>query len=116
MVEIETSVAHQLGDEAALHRLHEMVDSLEVRYRDQVHCVERRWNGNELDISFAAYGYHINWHATVLPDRIALVGRIPSAARPYRGKIEQAIVARVEAVFQEIDRPAVLSGTAHDDR
>lgn len=101
MVEIETSVAHQLGDRAALNRLHEMVDSLEERYRDQVHRVESRWNGNELDISFAAYGYHINWHATVLEDRIALIGRIPTAARAYRGKIEQAIVARVEEVFQE---------------
>jgi hypothetical protein len=102
MVEIETSVAHQLGDQVALDRLHEMVDSLEARYRDQVHCVESHWNGNQLDISFAAYGYHINWQATVLADRIALVGRIPSAARAFRGKIEQAIVARVEAVFQEI--------------
>ncbi len=99
MVEIETSVAHHLGDSAALTRLHEMVDSLEVRFRDQVHRVERHWNGNELDISFAAYGYHINWHATVLTDRIALVGRIPSAARAYRSKIEQAIVARVEQMF-----------------
>jgi hypothetical protein len=104
MVEIETSVAHQLGNVAALNCLHAMVDSLEDRYRDQVHCVESHWNGNELDISFAAYGYHINWHATVLTDRIALIGRIPSAARPFRGKIEQAIVARVEAVFEETAR------------
>lgn len=112
MVEIETSVAHQLGDEAALHRLHEMVDTLEIRFRDQVHCVQRHWNGNELDLSFAAYGYHINWHATVLSDRIALVGRIPTAARPFRGKIEQAIVARVEAVFQEMSVSSRLSAAA----
>ncbi|MCC6508794.1 MAG: polyhydroxyalkanoic acid system family protein [Pirellulaceae bacterium] len=101
MMEIEASVEHQLGDDAALNRLHQMVDSLQDRYRDQVHCVESRWNGNELDISFAAYGFHINWHATVFSDRIALIGRIPPAARAYRGKIEQAIVARVEQVFQE---------------
>jgi hypothetical protein len=101
MMEIETSVSHELGDKVALDRLHDMVDSLEDRYRDQVHCVQSQWNGNELDISFAAYGYNINWHATVLADRIALTGRIPSAARAYRGKIEQAIVARVEAVFQD---------------
>ncbi len=100
MVEIETSVAHQLGNDVALNRLHEMVDSLQDRYRDQVHGVQSHWNGNELDISFAAYGYKIDWHATVLADRIALVGRIPSSARPYRGKIEQTIVARVEEVFQ----------------
>ena len=102
MVEIETSVTHQLGDRAALVRLHDMIDTLEDRYRDQVHRVETQWNGNELDISFAAYGYNINWHATVLSDRIVLTGRIPTAARAYRGKIEQAIVARVEAVFQEV--------------
>lgn len=59
MVEIETSVAHQLGNDAALNRLHDMVDSLQSRYRDQVHGVESIWNGNELDISFDAYGYKI---------------------------------------------------------
>ncbi|MGN6135213.1 MAG: polyhydroxyalkanoic acid system family protein [Aureliella sp.] len=107
MVEIETSVAHQLGNAVALDCLHDLIDSLEERYRDQVHCVESRWNGNELDISFAAYGYRINWHATVLNDRIALLGRIPVSARPFRGKIEQAIVARMEAVFQETARRQV---------
>ncbi len=101
MVEIEASVAHKLGNTAALGRMHEMVDSLQSRYRDQVHEVESHWNGNELDISFDAYGYHINWHATVLADRIVLVGRIPATARPFRGKIEQAIVARVEEVVQQ---------------
>jgi hypothetical protein len=100
MVEIEASVSHQLGDEAALDRLHHMVDSLEQRFRDQVHCVQSHWDGNELDISFAAYGYKIQWHATVMADRIALVGRIPASARPYRGKIEQAIVARIEEIVQ----------------
>ncbi len=100
MVEIETSVIHQLGDQAALDRLHQMVDSLEDRYRDQVHRVETHWNGNEVELSFAAYGYNIKWHATVLEDRIALIGRIPTSARAYRSKIEQAIVARVEEVFQ----------------
>ncbi len=101
MVQIETSVSHKLGDLGALNRLHQMVDSLQDRYRDQVHRVESQWNGNELDISFAAYGYNINWHATVLPDRIALVGRIPASARAYRGKFERAIVARVEEVIQD---------------
>lgn len=100
MVEIETSVSHRLGDQVALGRLHDMVDTLEDRFRDQVHRVQSQWNGNELDISFAAYGYNIKWHATVLSDRIALTGRIPSAARPFLGKIEQAIVARVEEIFQ----------------
>ena len=108
MVEIETSVNHHLGDEAALERLHQMVDSLEDRYPDQVHRVESSWNGNELEISFAAYGYNIKWHATVLADRIALTGRIPTAARGFRSKIEQAIVARVEQVFQEVTDTAVI--------
>lgn len=100
MVKIETSVRHRVGNQMALSRLHDMVDSLEDRFRDQVHRVERQWNGNELDISFAAYGYRIQWHATVLADRIALSGCIPSTARAYRDKIEQAVVARVEAIFE----------------
>ncbi len=107
MMEIETNVSHYLGEELAVNRLHQMVDSLEDRFRDQVHHVKSHWNGNELDISFDAYGFQIQWHATVLSDRIALMGRIPASAKMFRGKIEQAIVSRVEAILQgPISAPA----------
>ncbi len=104
-MEIETSVSHFLGEEIAVNRLHKMVDSLEVRFRDQVHHVQSQWHGNELDISFDAYGFQIQCHATVLSDRVALMGRIPATAKMFRGKIEQAIVARVEAILQDHQIP-----------
>lgn len=100
MVEIETNVEHHLGQALAVERLHEMVDSLEDRYRDQVHFVKSEWADNVLHISFAAYGFRIQWQATVLEDRVALIGGIPATARMFRGKIERAIVARVEEMLQ----------------
>lgn len=101
MFEIETNVSHYLGMDQAVNRLHQMVDSLEDRFREQVHHVKSLWHDNELDISFDAYGFQIQWHATVLADRVLLMGRIPETAKMFRGKIEQAIVARVEAILQE---------------
>lgn len=100
MVEIEANVEHHLGQEQAVERLHEMVNSLEERFRDQVHRVKSEWVENVLDISFAAYGFQIEWQATVLDDRVTLMGRIPPTAKMFRGKIERAIVARVEDMLR----------------
>lgn len=101
MVEINTLVAHQLGRASALDRMHQMVDSLGQRFPQQVHQVRSTWTDNKLNIRFAAYGYLVQWEAIVQEDEVSLLGQIPDAARVFKGKIEQAIVARIETVLSE---------------
>ena len=103
MVEINTLVSHRLGRIAALDRMHQMVDSLSQRFPQQVHQVRSSWQDNKLNIRFAAYGYLVQWEAVVLEEQVLLVGQIPDAARVFKGKIEQAIVARLETVLGETD-------------
>lgn len=99
MLEINTLVSHRLGRANALDRVHEMVDSLPQRFPQQVHQVSTSWEDNKLNIRFAAYGYLVQWEAVVLEDEISLLGLIPDAARVFKGKIEQAIVARLESAL-----------------
>ena len=101
MVEIHTLVSHQLGRVEALDRMHQMADSLSQRFPQQVHQVRSTWNDNKLNIRFAAYGFLVQWEAIVQDSQIALLGQIPDAARAFKGKIEQAIVARLETVLNE---------------
>lgn len=99
MVEIHTLVTHRLGRAAALERMHQMAASLSELFPQQVHQVRSSWQDNKLNIRFAAYGFLVQWDAVVLDEKIALLGQIPDAARTFKGKIEQAIVARLEVVL-----------------
>jgi hypothetical protein len=103
MVEIITLVSHRLGRVDALDRMHQMVDSLGQRFPQQVHQVRSSWRDNKLNIRFAAYGYLVQWEAVVLEEQVSLHGQIPDAARVFKGKIEQAIVSRLETVLSESD-------------
>ncbi len=107
MLEISTVVAHTLGKKVALDRLHQMVDFLTERFPLQVHQVASQWHENRLNIRFAAYGYLVHWEAVVTDGDISLRGEIPDSARPFKSKIEQAIVTRVEsALHPAIDAAA----------
>ncbi len=112
MVEINTLVTHRLGRASALDRIHQMVDSLSQRFPQQVHQVRSTWDDNKLNIRFAAYGYLVQWEAVILEEEIALLGQIPDAARVFKGKIEQAIVSRIESVLSAGDQTAILTNKA----
>ena len=101
MVEIHSVVQHHLGRAVALDRMHQMADSLSQRFPQQVHQVSSAWHGDKLNIRFAAYGFLVQWDAVVQESQVALLGQIPDAARAFRSKIEQTIVARLEAVLSE---------------
>ena len=111
MVEINTLVSHRLGRIDALDRMHQMVDSLSQRFPQQVHQVRSSWQDNKLNIRFAAYGYLVQWEAVVLEEQVSLLGQIPDTARVFKGKIEQAIVSRLESVLSDTDsqsRPSTI--------
>lgn len=96
MIPIESQVAHSLGREAAVERMHQMVASLSERFPQQVHQIQLDLQEQRIDVSFAAYGYMVQWQADIDEEAVILHGKIPDSARPYKNKIEQAILARVE--------------------
>jgi len=109
MVEIHTHVTHRLGRVAALERMHQVADSLSQRFPQQVHQVRSTWHDNKLNIRFTAYGFLVQWEAIVQEEQVALLGQIPDAARAFKGKIEQAIVARLEVVLAESNSTSEVS-------
>ena len=109
MVEINSIVPHKLGRVDALDRMHQMVDSLGQRFPQQVHQVRSSWHDNKLNIRFAAYGYLVQWEAVVLEEQVSLLGQIPDTARVFKGKIEQAIVSRLESVLSDTDSQSTPS-------
>lgn len=100
MIEIATSVQHSLGQEEAIARLHQMVASMTQRFPQQVHQVNLHMTDHRFDVSFAAYGYLVSWRAEVYDDQVSLMGLIPESAKKFAGKMEQAVVTRIEETLQ----------------
>ncbi|MCA9131346.1 MAG: polyhydroxyalkanoic acid system family protein [Planctomycetales bacterium] len=97
MIVIESNIQHCLGQELALTRMQQLVRELAQRFPQQVHQVQlQSIRGHRLSVSFAAYGYVVEWKAEVYDDAVLLCGKIPDAAAKFRSKIGQAIATRVE--------------------
>ncbi len=104
MIELESSVTHQLGKVGAVKRIQEFVGSLPQRFPEQVHQVSMLAHDNAVEVRFAAYGYILQWKAEVYDTCIVLHGWIPDAARKFKDKMMQTVEDRIaEAV-----RPSVM--------
>ncbi len=105
MIHIESQIKHHLGQQAALERMHQLVASLSQRFPQQVHQIKLCFRDHKVDVNFAAYGYVVHWQAEIEEERVLLHGQIPDAARPFRNKIEQSILARVEDSLLPVASP-----------
>jgi hypothetical protein len=102
MIQIESNIQHSLGQDGAVQRMHQLVASLSQTFPQQVHQVQLHFKNHRIEISFAAYGYVVHWQAEIYDDQVSLIGRIPDSASKFKGKIEQAIVARVENALLQV--------------
>src|SRR6056297_1022585 len=96
MPSFNTEVAHQLGQHEATDRLKQFLEKVRERYQDQVGNLSGEWQDSVLKFSLTTYGINVDGVLTV-EDRVArLEGKLPFAAMPFRGKIEQSITAELE--------------------
>lgn len=100
MIDIESSVQHSLGQDVAVERMHDLVSSLSQRFPQQVHQIELHLSEHRIDVSFAAYGYVVQWQAEVYDDAVKLHGKIPESAAKFKSKIQEAIETRVEDMLR----------------
>ena len=99
MGQVTKLIPHQLGAAEAKTRLCSFVGSMMREYPDQVHQLEMKVAGNELQVRFSAYGFEYDWMVSISDDSVALMGRFPESANPYRSKIEKTVVGKVEDVL-----------------
>ncbi len=95
MPTFSAEVPHQLGSEQATQRLRQFIDQAREQYRDVVSDVQGSWSDNLLTFSFKSYGFKIDGTLTVGETTARVVGNMPFAAVPFRGKIEQSIAAEL---------------------
>jgi hypothetical protein len=82
---------HTLGQEAAIQRLHGIMDKVQQDYPNQVSELKETWAGNVMSFAFKTYGFHISGTLTVEEHEVRLNGDLPFAAVMFKGRIEQSI-------------------------
>jgi hypothetical protein len=91
MPAFQVNVPHGLGKEQALERLKAFLEKVAERYKDQVSKMEGNWVEDVLTFAMTTYGFTISGTLTVSDATAQIVGQLPFAALPFKGKIEKSI-------------------------
>ena len=95
MIEIESSVSHQLGKRGAVQRIQEFLKSLPQKFPQQFHQLRMQTRDNAVEVNFAAYGYLMQWKAVVTDTSVTVHGVLPDAAQQYKQKMLRTAVDRL---------------------
>ncbi len=90
-----TEIPHTLGKAEATARLKGFVEQARERFGQQVTAMDGSWNESVLDFSLTAMGLTITGTLAVEDTLARVAGKLPLAAMPFRGKIEQSIAEEV---------------------
>lgn len=92
---------HGLGIEEVYTRINNLLPSLEEKYKDLIQNSMSVWDENHerMDFSFEAYGFKISGNVQLYNDKIIFEGKLPLAAWPFKGKIENRIKENLESLL-----------------
>ncbi len=99
MPSFQTQVPHDLGTSEARSRVEALVTTLGEQYGDMISDLEGDWIQNRLRVSFRAMGFAIQSDVRVEEERVAVDGKIPMAALPFKGKIQNTIVEKLNELL-----------------
>lgn len=91
MPSYQVTVAHELGQEAALARVGRFLDDVQRDYATHISDVRGAWTGNQLAFAFRASGLAVSGTLVVVEKSVHVAGPLPLAAVLFRGRIEQTI-------------------------
>ncbi len=91
MPSMEMTVAHHLSQEEALRRIQSLLAQVKAQYPDKFSDLHESWTDSGGDFSAKIMGMDVSGHLTVTPTQVQLTGKIPFAALPFQGQIEETI-------------------------
>lgn len=95
MPEMKVTVPHTLPTGEAKNRIQKLVGELQKQYAGMLKNVQEKWTGDAAEFSFEMMGFTVSGNFFVEPSQIRLEGKLPMAALPFKGRVEDAI--RVKA-------------------
>jgi Putative polyhydroxyalkanoic acid system protein (PHA_gran_rgn) len=92
-------VPHSLGNEEAKRRIEGLLGDVKREFGDRITDLEEKWTGDQATFSFRAMGFGVSGTLAIEPSLVRLSGKLPMAALPFRGRIEQVIRERATALL-----------------
>ena len=82
---------HNLPQERAIICAEKIFKDLSEKYEDEFSDLEQKTEGNEILFSFRIRGMNISGTITVNEDNVTIEGKLPFAAKIFKGLIENKI-------------------------
>lgn len=92
---------HGLKAEEAYNRIDNLLKNMAEKYADKISNPETRWNSDhsEMDFGVKVMGFGTNGKVYLEDGKITLEGKLPFAARIFKGKIENMVKEQLEELF-----------------
>jgi hypothetical protein len=99
MPKISLSIPHQLGQEEAKQRISRLLAEARANSAGHVSDVVENWTGYVDTFSFRARGFAVAGQLDVQPVHVQVDINLPLAAFPFKGRIEQELLAHARQLF-----------------
>lgn len=99
MPKLNLSVPHGLGQEEARNRIAGFLAESRAHLAGQVSHPVESWNGYANEFSFEAMGFSVSGKLDVQPARVLVELNLPWAAWPFKGRVENEILARARLLL-----------------
>ena len=102
MANFKVSIVHEVTREQAVDRLRGFSDRIRVQFQEQVTNVVEEWDdqGN-VNFSFTAMGLSISGDVLTDETSVNVSGKLPFAALPFKGMIEQTISEKISEALAD---------------
>ncbi len=101
MAQFNVSVPHETTRDVAVKKLKGFSERIRVEFAEQVSEMNETWDDNgNLQFSFRAMGISVEGDVQTDDDNVSVSGKLPFAALPFRGLIEQTIADKINEALE----------------
>ncbi len=100
MPHLAITIPHSLPPAEALKRIQNLLKEAKKEFGDKITELEEDWQGNEATFSFRAMGFPVSGSLVVKKKEVEMEGKLPWAALPFKGRIEQTIRENAEKILK----------------
>lgn len=78
-----------------------LLTELQEKHSDKISNASREWNGSKdlMNYSFSAMGFNVSGNVVLGEDGLVLNGKLPLAARMFKGKIKSTVESALDDLF-----------------
>lgn len=94
------ALPHNTTREKAREIVEERLENLQRQYGHYASDLQKSWDGDRLDFSVKAKGFHASGTVEITDSDIIIDGKLPLIARPFEPRIRSTVEREAEQMFR----------------